>query len=132
MSTSIPTLSSIGWVGTPKEKADYALSYFITNNKSSSVLFETQSLQYTLKQFANKPVELEGELRTILERIMTATFKGDKVATQVYVDVKDVNKPRELSIRFLCTITIRGVDYNVGKLVESIDSKIVAFNTINS
>lgn len=132
MSTSIPTLSSIGWVGTPKEKADYALSYFITNNKSSSLLFKTNSLQYTLKQFANKPVDLQDELRNILEGIMAATFKGDKVSTDVFVDIKDPNKPRELSIRMACTITINGVEYNVAKLVEAVDSKIVTFNTINS
>lgn len=130
MTTSIPTLSSIGWVKTPAKKADYVLSCFIANNKSDSVLFKTDSLPYTLKQFANQPIELQDELRRILENLMRDAFRGDQVTTEVFVDNTDATKPSELSIRFTCRITVDGVEYNVGKLVESIDSKITAIRNI--
>jgi hypothetical protein len=134
MSTFIPTLSSIGWVQTPEKKADYILSCFITCNPSQTVLYEGKitSLQYLIKVYANREVELEGKLREVLDTLMSNAFKGDKVYTNVRVDLAEPDKPTQLSIKFNCTITVAGVTYVIGKLVQVIDSKIQTINQITT
>jgi len=126
-------MSTIGWIGTVAAKADYELSCFITCNRSQSVLFSGSitSLQYLIKQYARRPTELQSALHTALDGIMSSAFKGDKVDLDVQVRVPDSTKPAELSIQFSCTITVDGMTYTVGKLVQVIDSRILAIRTLN-
>jgi len=134
MTTSIPTLSSIGWVSTIEKKADYVLSTFITCNHSQSILFagNTTSLQYLIKRYAGKQVEFQEQLYSVLDNLMTAAFKDATVDVTVDVTVPDELKPTELWIRFNCVITVEGVAYTVGKLVQSIDSKITQIKALNA
>lgn len=133
MTTMIPTMSSIGWIETVAKKADYVLACFITCQQSQSVLFagKITSLQYLIKVNANKPVQLQQQTRDAFDSIMSAAFSADAVSVDVRVAVPDANKPAELSIQFNCTITIDGITYSVGKLVQAINSKITSIRTLN-
>lgn len=123
--TFIPTMSSIGWVNTLAEVADYEISCFITAEFSQTVLHygKIPSLQYLLRQHANRPLELEAALRTVLENIMNVAFPG-QAETLVTVEAAETN-PSNLTIRLQATITKNGGQHLVGRVVQYENSKIV-------
>lgn len=132
MSTFIPTLSVIGWVKSVEEKADYILSCFITSNFSQSVLYagNITSLQYLVKKYSGDRLGLETDLKTILENKMNKVFDSNaSVDVTVEEDEDNINS---LSIRFRCIIVEDGKQYAIGKLVQFINSKIVAIAKINN
>lgn len=51
MTTYIPTMSTIGWTGTPHEKAAYMIACFIAANYSQSTVLHGKitTLQYLVK-----------------------------------------------------------------------------------
>lgn len=128
----IPTMSSIGWVNTLAEVADYEISTFITAEHSQSVLHygKIPSLQYLLRQYANRPLELEAALRTTLDGIMNTAFPG-QVESQVTVEASSSN-PSNLTIRLQATITKNGGQHQIGRVVQYENSKIVKIaNVVN-
>lgn len=128
--TFIPTMSSIGWINTLAEKADYQISVFVTAEFSQSVLHygKIPSLQYLLKQYAQRPLELEANLRTVLEAIMSTAFPG-QAQTTVTVEADESN-PSNLTIRLQAFITQNGQQYMVGRMVQYESSRIVSISKI--
>jgi hypothetical protein len=125
-------MSTIGWVESVEETADYLLSCFITSNYSQSVLFSGRitSLQYLVKEYAADPLGLESTLRTLLDEKMSGVFGN---ASNVIVNVEEnPDNKRELAIRFRCVITVDHKEYSLGKLVQFIDSKLISISKINN
>jgi hypothetical protein len=131
--TKIATLGSIGWVDSIPEKGDYAISCFITTNKSQSVEYagNITSLQYLVKTYANAPRDLETNVRTALERTMSQYFGADvaQVTCTVELDTDDITK---ITIRFRCVLTIDGSNYVLGRIVQYVNGRLVAIAKDNN
>lgn len=133
MGTSVPTLSSLGWIDTIEEKGDYALSYFITSEYSQSVFYhgEISSLQYLVKRYGDDELTLEDEVGTILEGMMRRYF-GDDIDVTVRVLEADPEIPGKLTIQFSCIVREQGRSYSLGRRVEFLNGKLTKIAKINN
>ncbi len=133
MGTSIPTLSSKGWVKTIEEKGDFVLSYFITTEQSQSVLYQGKliSLQYLVQRYGNDEVTLQAEVGKALEQLMRGYF-GESVDAVVDVAEADPNKPGQLTITFRCIVREDGREHSLGRRVQFLNSKLVDIIKINN
>jgi hypothetical protein len=131
MPTYIPTMSMIGWTGTPHEKAAYMIGCFIAANYSQSTALygKVTTLQYLVKKYANRLSDLENELRIIFEAKVTATFPGT-ATSQVYVRQTEDDNPTIYAITLQCEITENGRTYTIGKLVQFNNSVMVKISDI--
>lgn len=131
MPTYIPTMSMMGWTGTPHEKAAYMIGTFIAANYSQSIALygKITTLQYLVKKYSQRLNELENELRTLFEEKVTATFPGT-ASSQVYVQQTDVDNPAIYSIKLICEISENGRSYTIGKLVQFNGSVMVKISDI--
>lgn len=126
MATLIPTMSLIGWTGTPHEKAAYMIGCFLAANYSQSTALygKITTLQYLVKKHANRLSDLETELRTVFQEKVNAVFP-DTAISNVVVEQVDENNPAVFSIRLSCDITENGRTYTIGKLVQYNNSIMV-------
>lgn len=133
MTTAIPSLSTQGWVNTIEEKGDLALSYFITTEYSQSMLYAGQlaSLPYLVKRYGTDPLALQSEVTSVLDRMIRSYF-GETVTVVVNVFEADPEKPGQLTIQFRCIIRENGLEYNLGRRVEFLDSKLSNIVNINN
>lgn len=133
MGTTIPTLSSIGWVSTIEDKGDHVLSYFITSEYSQSVLYygEIASLQWLVQRYGHDEGDLEQYTTETLEALMRRYF-GDSTNVTVRVKERDPEKPNQLTIQFYCIIRDNGREVSLGRRVEYIDGKLVKIVEINN
>lgn len=130
MGTFVPTMSSKGWVNTVAEKADEALSNFISSNYSQSVLFygKIHSLPYLIARYKDANA-LQSETTTMLTSRMRAYF-GERVGVTVTVTVPDPERPAELTIRMSCIVREGNREYSIGREVRTIESRIDAIRKI--
>lgn len=134
MTTAIPTLSSIGWVTTIEEKGDYLLSWFLTSEYSQSVLYHGRvaSLQYLIKAHANDPSNLEADIESTLRQVFTAAFGDDTKVSVSVVEHDPEQEPGKLTIQLNCMIREDGLDYSLGRRVESLNGKLTKISNINN
>lgn len=131
MPTYIPTMSTIGWIGTPHEKAAYMIATFIAANYSQSTAMygKITTLQYLVKKYAQRLSDLENELRILFEAKVTATFPNS-ATSQVFVRQTNEDNPSIYSISLSCEITENGRTYTIGKLVQFNGSVMVKISDI--
>ncbi|ARV77226.1 hypothetical protein FDI21_gp055 [Pseudomonas phage Noxifer] len=131
MPTYIPTMSMMGWTGTPHEKAAYMIGCFIAANYSQSTALygKITTLQYLVKKYAQRLDQLENELRTLFEEKVNATFPGVATST-VYVRQTTEDNPAIWSISLICEITENGRVYTIGKLVQFNNSVMTKISDI--
>lgn len=131
MPTYIPTMSMMGWTGTPHEKAAYMIGCFIAANYSQSTALygKITTLQYLVKKYAQRLDQLENELRVLFEEKVNATFPGT-ATSQVYVRQTTEDNPAIWSISLICEITENGRVYTIGKLVQFNNSVMTKISDI--
>lgn len=134
MAKFLPTLGVTGWTNDTANTADYLLACFLTTLQADSVLHRGQntSMQYTLKEFANNPTEIEENLTRDLKDKFQAIF-GD--TAEIYVDMTadDPAKPDQYSIKFTGVVhDSEGKTVTVGKLVYYEDGRVVKIANINN
>lgn len=134
MTVSFPTLDSIGWVSTPEETGDRALSYFITSEYSQSVLYHGNivSLQYLVKKHGHDELTLQSEIATTLDGYLKRYF-GENVSVDVRVLEADPQKPGQLTIHLSCIIRgENGLEYSLGRRVIYLNGKLVKIAELNN
>lgn len=123
----VPALDAKGWVTDPAQKADLLLCYYLQSDKSQSTLMPgaIKSFQYTLQQNPKEPLELQAAIRSELSDYFDNYFE------MIIVDVRvEVPKGPQfasdamLDVSIDLTIADKGINYSVGKLISTIDSKI--------
>lgn len=136
MPKSIPTLTPKGWVNTIEEKADAALSYFLTSEYSQSVLYEGEisSLPYLIKEYNKDIQELESQTQEALARLMRRYFGEDAADTRVsVVETEEADdNPGAVRIRFNCTVQEDGQEYTIARRVEFVDGALKEIQEINN
>lgn len=132
MQKFIPTMGVKGWTNVIAEKADYMISCFIASNRSSTVSHRDQNttLQYLLKEYANKMRDLEVALQDLLLKKMQVTF-DDTADARVSI-VEDPKDPAKVSITFTGIVHDSGQTFTVGQVVQFTSSRITNIAKINN
>lgn len=134
MSKFIPTMSTMGWVDTIEEKADFTLSWFLVSDYSQSVVYHgsIKSLPWYIQRYSNNPYELRSQMITGLNELFSATFDEGVTVDVEIVDIDPINKPGKLTVRLSVIIRSGGRDYMLGRLVEILNSRVVNIAKLNN
>lgn len=132
MGKHIATVSTRGWVGTIEHKGDYLLSCFLLTLYSQSVLYygKLASLQYVLKEEAGDQVYLQQTLSSMLNDMLKRNFDSSSALVKL-VDY-DATNSSKLRIRATCMVRENDIEYNLGKEVLVLNSKVVRISEINN
>ena len=128
----VPSLSPEGWVKTPSEMADYLLSHFFLSEFSRSQLFagQVKSFVYILQVNQNNIANITRATRQALQTYFENYFTG--------ITVEVINKAQATgSSVFDLHIFVEftgndGQVYSLGKVINTIDSKVVKIMAINN
>lgn len=132
MPAPVPSLSSAGWVQGPAEKADLLFSYYFTSEYSQSLLYQGSviSLPAQVQQMGHDPLELRLLIRKDIERLFQPYF--EQVSVEVTTDTPDPADPTRLNITLDCSVVDAGVTYSLGRLISTVNSKILKIKEINN
>lgn len=132
MAKHIATLTTRGWVGTVEHKGDYLISCFLLTLYSQSILYygKLASLQYILKDEAGDQVYLQQTLSATLNAMLKRNFEAANALVKV-LDY-DANNTSKLRIQATCMVRENGIDYNLGREVLMLNSKVVKIAEINN
>lgn len=132
MPKAIPTLSSLGWVSSIEQKADFILSYFITSEHSQSYTHwgSVSSLPFLVQRYGDSEVELENKCKEVLTGVMDRTF-DQVVSTNVSVTTAD-DRSGQLSIHFHCVVNEEGREHSLGRKVKFLNSRLVSIAELNN
>lgn len=128
----IPTMGIKGWISHPEDKADYIIACFMEANYSMSVIHRDQniSLQYLLKEYANRMYDLEARLQTELDAKLKASFNEQSYSNVTVAE--DPQKPGQFTIDFTGFVVTDNKTYTVGWMVQFVDSRVLKIAKINN
>lgn len=132
MSTVVPSLSARGWAQDIEDKADLLLSYYFSTDYLQSVLWvgSVTSFSETLEKHNHNPDQLRASLEVQLLDYLSRYFEAATV--DVTAKKTDPAKDNELTLEFNVKVQQDGKLYSLGRVVETIDSKILKiFDLIN-
>jgi len=128
----IPTMGLKGWIDHPEDKADYIIACFMESNHSMTVTHRDQNitLQYLLKIYANRMLDLETKLQDELDAKLKAAFNADSYANVTVVE--DAEKPSQYTINFTGYVVTDSKTFTVGWMVQFQDSRVLKIAKLNN
>ncbi|WDS62375.1 hypothetical protein [Pseudomonas phage D6] len=128
----IPTMGLKGWIDHPEDKADYIIACFMESNYSMTVSHRDQniSLQYLLKEYANRMLDLETRLQKELDDKLKAAFNADSYANVTVIE--DTDKPSQFTINFTGYVVTDSKTFTVGWMVQFQDSRVLKIAKLNN
>lgn len=131
-SNPVPSLSTAGWVRDVASKADLLVSHYFISEYSQSALYRTQitSLPRQVQEFGNDENNLRTAVRTEMENYLARYF--DVVQVEVTVDKPVPGDPNRINVILSVLITDQGQQYSLGRLISTVNSKIVEIVNINN
>ena len=132
MTNPVPSLSSSGWVSELAEKVDRILAYFFVSDHSQSLLYagNVTSLAYLVQQFGNDDLRITTEVQTQLSRLLERYFEAASVTVDVDHPVE--GDESRLNIRVDATVIDGKYKHSIGKLISTVNSRVVEIMTINN
>lgn len=132
MGEVVPSLSSSGWITELAERADRTMAYYLTSDHSQSELYAGRvvSLQYHIEQFGHSHSLLQQQVNQDLERYFGRYF--DRIDLTVSVNGPGENNEDRTELRIECIITEGNQRYSLGKLITTIDSKVIGIFDLNN
>lgn len=129
--STVPTLSTVGWVNTVDKKADVILGHFFLSDYSQSVLYKgnVKSLPYIIAELSNKPLLLKARIYESLVSLMQPFFEQVQIDVAVEEDKLDDSK---LTITISATVFERGVSYDMAYLVNAKDTLMTKYAKLNN
>jgi len=121
-----------GWIDHPEDKADYIIACFMESNHSMTVTHRDQNitLQYLLKIYANRMLDLETKLQDELDAKLKAAFNADSYANVTVVE--DAEKPSQYTINFTGYVVTDSKTFTVGWMVQFQDSRVLKIAKLNN
>lgn len=128
----IPTMGIKGWTNHPEDKADYIVACFMEANHSMTVLHRDDNitLQFLLKEHANRMLDLETALQDVLDAKLKASFNEGSYANVTVVE--DTTKPNQYTINFTGYVVTDLKTFTVGWMVQFQDSRVLKIAKINN
>lgn len=126
-SNPLPTLSTLGYLTSPMEKADRLMSYFFESDASQSQLFtkSVYSLQYLIQQHNQDIPTLCGQIKTNLTNYLNGYFDSSEV------ECTYSEEDNKVTIKLYADVVENGKKYSLGKLIETINgsfNKVISLN----
>lgn len=127
-----PSLSETGWVTGPTQIADYLFSHFLESDYSQSFVYKDN-----VSSFAWVMATEQGNtsrIESLMQRTLTTYF--GRYFSNVVVRVSHEEDPADPA-RLILTIAVDftdkdGVQYNLGRLLNTINGKITNVIAINN
>lgn len=137
MTVAVPTLSTLGWVRAPAEKADFLFSHFYTSDKFQTYLYGDQvaNVQWLVEQYGHDPLTFCQHVKTTLEQYLGRYY--DFVLVEATSDDDATynaspNQGTQIKVRLYVRVTENGKDYTFAKLISASDSKFQAIIDLNN
>jgi hypothetical protein len=131
--SSVPTLSSSGWVNTPAEKIDYLMTYFVYTIKNQTTVFggNATSLQALLEAAGNDMNAATANVRSALITYLGRYYDSVNVdATYALTD--PTNSASLATLTIAVTVTENGQSYSIEQQLQLLDGKFQSFIDITS
>lgn len=128
----VPSLSDDGWVSSTALRANYLLTHFFLSEYSQTSLYPNQitSLPYIIQQNQGDITNTATAIRSALTGYFTKYFNDVSVQTDF---VNSSTNSAKTTIRIFLTFSDEtGASFNLGKLVNVENSKVVNFANINN
>jgi len=132
MSAPVPTLSSSGWVVELAEKVDRLMAYFFVSDHSQSNIYEGHvvSLPYIVQSYGNDDSSIRTAIQQNLNVLLGRYFEQSTV--DVTVDLPTSDTDTRMTIRVDATVTDGRYRHSVGKLITTVNSRVVEIMDINN
>jgi hypothetical protein len=120
----VPSLSTKGFLRDPYEKADQLSADFFQNQASQTNFYkgEISSLTFLLNKHSNDSSALRAAVKDTLTTLFSRYF--DMVEVDVTIQFPETKADSRFDLRVELTFMQNGITYNLGKLVEIVDSKL--------
>lgn len=131
MGYQLPSLSMTGWIDEPAERADRAMSYYFASDYSQTEIFagKVVTLQWQLEEYSQDTNRLNQEMTSYLTEYFNRYFDS----ATVEIDISEITDDEErLDIELRCTLVEKGKTYSLGRLIQSVNSKVVKILTLNN
>lgn len=128
----MPTLTASGWVDNIAEKADSAMAYYFTSDFSQSNVWAGQitSLPYEVQQNNSDPQSLQRVIQQDIKNYLGRYF--DTVTCNVSTDLPNADDPTRINVTLNVIVTEGGLNYSLGRLIQTVKGKIVNVANINN
>ena len=129
----VPTLSRAGWSKSPAEMVDFLLSDFFIAEYSQSYLYKDNitSLPYLIQRYQGDVPGLVEAMRRYLEDYLGSYL--DDILVDVTSDAGTSENPTSaVAITIYIQFSRNGVVYSVGKLIETLNSRIKKIVNLNN
>jgi hypothetical protein len=134
MTTSIPvpSLSSLGWVTDPGNKADLLLSHFFEAEKSQTFIYgdNVSSMQFLLQQYGHNINSLIANTQSVLEKYLGRYY--DLATVSVTCEEADVDTSGDVNITIRCKVNENGTTFDIATAINVVNSKIVKIINLNN
>lgn len=133
MAIPIPSLTSAGWVTSLPEKADSAVAYYFTSDKSQSrdtFGNNVTTLAQQIQQYGNDELSLTTFVTEQLQAYLSRYF--DTVTVNVSTDIPSPIDPSRLNLTVGVIVTDDGKAYSLGRLIETLNGKVSKIIDINN
>ncbi len=120
----VPTLSVVGWVRSPAEKADMLFSHFYESEKAQTALYgdNIANLQWLIEEYGSNIVNLLAEMRQAFEKYLSAYYDAVNASVTSNDGIENTNGHITISVHI--DVTEEGKTYSFGRLLKITDSKI--------
>lgn len=127
MTTSVPSLSSAGWVNGIAEKADRLIAYFFYADKSQSTFYPdtVHSLPYLIQQYGHDSDRLESATETSLQTYLTPYFDQIDVKVTVTPISGDEEGSGRTDLRTDVTVYQGENSYSLGRLIQLLNGEVI-------
>lgn len=130
MSKDLPTFN--GWVSELAKKTDSLLANFFVSEHSQTHIYKgnVTSLPYIVKTYGNDQVTIRTEIDRVLNLLFGRYF--DTVFVDVTVEDTSTDGDNRMNIVVDVTVIENETRYSAGRLISTVNSKIMEIMNINN
>lgn len=134
MAIPLPTLSGSGWVTEIAEKTDRLFAYFFVSEYSQTHLYKDNvtSLPYIVQKYGHDEFAIGPNLERSLYAYLARYYDDVRIEITVTSNDESGQETTELNIRVDAVLTEDGKQYSLGRLISTVDSKVMNIIKINN
>jgi len=134
MAIPLPTLSGSGWITEIAEKTDRLFAYFFVSEYSQTHLYKgnVTSLPFIVQQYGHDEFAIGPNLEKSLHLYLSRYYDDVRIEVTVTSNGELGEGSTELDIRVDAVLTEDGKQYSLGRLISTVDSKIMKIIKINN
>lgn len=130
----VPTLSSEGWISAVDKKADVLLANFLVTNESQTSLHSNSitSLPSIIAKYGDRAMDLKDRVTQALDQIFSTYYDQSDIQVDITQDPDGTGNVSVMGIRIDVRVTNGDVNYSLGSLIKSANSRILSITDIRN